>query len=122
MTRDPELIRKLLLFFDEKPGSECVECPPIDGYDEFTIKYHLVLLFDAGYLRCEPVRSTTSDRVIYVVPFDLTWQGHEFLDEARSQPIWDEVMAEVKSKGLASASVQIIKKLLDAAIRKKLDL
>ena len=53
MKRDPELIRKLLLFFDEKPGPEHVKVPPIEGYDELAIKYHLVLLqlaHDANFL------------------------------------------------------------------------
>ena len=78
MKRDFELIRQLLIFFEEKQSPQHIEVPPIDGYDELTIKYHLVLLHDAGLLRCEPVRSSTSERVIYVLPFDLTWEGHGF--------------------------------------------
>lgn len=122
MKRDPQLIRKLLLFFDEKQDTEHIEVPPIDGYDELTIKYHLVLLHDAGYLTCEPFTSTTSDRVIYVLPFDLTWNGHEFLDQIRNEHVWDEVMKAVREKGFLSASVGILKKLADKAIRKRLDL
>lgn len=121
MKRDLELVRKLLLFFDEKPGSEHVELPPISGYEELSIKYHLVLLHDAGYLRCETVKSSTSDRVIYVLPFDLTWSGHEFLDKIREQFIWDEVMATIKEHGFFSASVDFVKKLADSAIRKRLN-
>jgi len=36
--RDLELIRKLLLFFDDKPGPEHIQAPPIPGYDDITIK------------------------------------------------------------------------------------
>lgn len=122
MKRDPELIRKLLLFFDEKPGAEHVEIPPIDGYDELAIKYHLVLLHGAGYLTCEPVTSSSSDRVIYVLPFELTWNGHEFLDEIRNEHVWEDVMTTVREKGFVSTSVHILKKLADNAIRKRLDL
>jgi hypothetical protein len=120
MKRDLELVRKLLLYFDEKPHPEQVEVPPIPEYDEVTIKYHLVLLYDAGYLRCEPIRSKTSDRIIYVLPFELTWDGHEFLDKIRSPHVWDEVMANMKERGFVSASVDFIKRLADAAIRKRL--
>jgi hypothetical protein len=120
--RDLELVRKVLLFFDEKAGAEFVEVPSIPGYDETVIKYHLVLLYDAGYLRCEVVKSSTSDRVIYVLPFDLTWSGHEFLDKIRSQLIWDEVTGSIRERGFVSASVDFIKKLADAAIRKRLGL
>lgn len=54
MKRNFDLIRKLLFFFEEKESPQHVEVPPIDGYDESTIRYHLVLLHDAGLLRCEP--------------------------------------------------------------------
>ena len=122
MKRDAELVRKLLLFFDEKAGPEHVQVPQIPGYDDLTIKYHLVLLYDAGYLICEPVKSSTSDRVIYVLPFDLTWAGHEFLDKIRNEHIWDEMMNDIRDRGLVSASVDILKKLADAAIRKRLSI
>jgi hypothetical protein len=120
MKRDLELVRKLLFLFEEKPGSNLVEVPEIPGYDEWTVKYHLVLLYDAGYLRCEPVKSTSSDRVIYVLPFELTWDGHEFLDKIRNEHVWDEVIGNIKRQGFVSASVDFVKKLADAAIRKRL--
>jgi hypothetical protein len=44
MQRDLELIRKLLLYFDEKAGPGHVDAPQVPGYDELTIKYHLLLL------------------------------------------------------------------------------
>ncbi|RIK62872.1 MAG: hypothetical protein DCC65_16860 [Planctomycetota bacterium] len=105
-------------FLTKRLDSKHVDVPPIPGFEEDVIKYHLVLLHDAGYLRCEPVRSSTSDRVIYVRPFDLTWQGHEFLDKIRNPRIWDEVIASIKEQGFASASVELLKMLADAAIRK----
>ena len=99
MKRDFELIRKLLIFFEEKQPSAHVEIPPIDGYENPVIKYHLVLLHDAGLLRCEPVKSKTSNRVVYVIPFDLTWDGHEFLDKVRSETVWRRIREVIASKG-----------------------
>ena len=99
MKRNFELIRKLLMFFEEKESAKHVEVPPIGGYDERTIKYHLVLLHEAGLLHCEPIRSTTSDRVIYVIPFDLTWDGHEFLDKVRNGNVWIRIRDAITSKG-----------------------
>jgi len=99
MSRDFELIRKLLIFFEEKQSARHVEIPPIDGYDERVIKYHLVLLHQAGFLSCEPVRSKTSDRVIYVIPFDLTWDGHEFLAKVRNEGVWGRIQNVITSKG-----------------------
>jgi len=78
MPRDFELIRKLLMFFHDKLDPSYVEVPDLGAeYSEVQIKYHLGLLYQAGFLNCETVRSTTSDRVIGVLPFDLTWDGHE---------------------------------------------
>lgn len=99
MKRDFELIRKLLLFFEEKESHEAVQVPPVDGYDESTIKYHLVLLHDAGLLRCEPIRSKTSERIIYVIPFALTWQGHEFLDKVKNETVWKKIRKLIAVKG-----------------------
>ena len=103
MKRDFDLIRKLLFFFEEKESPQYVEVPPIDGYDEPTIRYHLVLLHDAGLLRCEPVKSSTSDRVIYVLPFELTWDGHEFLANVKNEGVWRKLQAVVAAKGGALA-------------------
>ena len=51
----------------------------------------------------------------------LTSAGHDFADSARAQPIWDEVMADMKQKGVVSATVDILKKMLNKKIRKRLD-
>lgn len=99
MKRDFDLVRKLLVYFEEKPGPESVEIPPIEGYDDLTIKYHLVLLYDAGLLRCEPETSSSSDRVIYVLPFELTWNGHEFLAKIRDDGLWQKTKDTILGKG-----------------------
>jgi len=122
MRRDLELVRKLLVFFDKQTVANHVDVPPIEGYDAETIKYHLVLLYNAGYLSCEPVRSSASERVIPVLPFELTWAGHEFLDKIRNEHIWNEIMTTVHDRGFVSASVDMLKKLADNAIRKRLGL
>lgn len=103
MKRDFSLIRKLLIFFEEKEDPQAIEVPPIAGYDDITVKNHLVLMYEAGLLRCEPVRSSTSDRVIYVIPFDLTWDGHEFLAKVRDEGRWQKVLATIQERGAALA-------------------
>lgn len=122
MKRDFDLVRKLLVYFEEKPGPEHVEIPPIAGYDELTIKYHLVLLHDAGLLRCEPVTSSSSDRVIYVLPFDLTWDGHEFLAKIRDDGLWRKTKDAILSKGgqltfntITTVATTLMKKMIDMA-------
>lgn len=87
MKRDLDLIRKLLIYFEEKPGPEVEESPAIDGHDQSTVQYHLRLMYDAGLINCETKRSSsTPERIIRVCPFDLTWEGHEFLMKVKVRP------------------------------------
>ncbi|MBN2023632.1 MAG: DUF2513 domain-containing protein [Pirellulales bacterium] len=122
MKRDMELIRELLLFFEEKETREFKKTPRIHDYDDGLIRYHLLLLHEAGYLRCEVTKSSTSDRVVDVLPQELTWDGHEFLDRIRDRFIWDEVVGNMKEHGLTSASVELLKQIADRILRKKIGL
>lgn len=96
MKRDLDLVRKILIHFEEKANDRMEESPIIEGYEAAEIRYHLILMDEAGLLRCERVLSTsTSSRVIRVYPFSLTWQGHEFLSAARNDSLW------LRAKGIA---------------------
>lgn len=121
MKRDLDLIRKLLIFFEDKDSAGHVDPPKVEPYDEPKVKYHLYLMFDAGFLRCESIRSSTSDRVIDVIPFDLTWDGHEFLAKVRSEAAWIKVKATVAERGASMAFAvvnEIATALALAAIRR----
>jgi len=121
MKRDMELIRKLLLFFEDKESPEHVKIPPLEGYDEGTIKTHLELMHDAGLLRCEPVKSSTSDRIIYVIPFELTWAGHDFLQTMRDDTLWKKAKEHVLKPG-ASWSFDILKEWAKHELKERLGL
>jgi len=113
MKRDPELIRKLLIFFEDKKDDTLVDAKSvnIDNHDEDTIRYHMVLMCEAGFLSCEPTNSSTSDRLIDALPFRLTWKGHEFLDAARNDTTWSKAKEMLKSKSL-TVSFEVLQKLL----------
>ena len=100
MKRDFELIRKLLFFFEAREKSEYIESPDINGNESTCIKYHCRLLYDAGFLRCEPITSSTSDRVIRVLGFELTWDGHEFLEKIRTDTMWKKINDYAFDKGI----------------------
>ena len=42
--------------------------------------------------------SSTSDRIIQVIPFELTWKGHEFLSKIRDEGFWQRVKSIVLAK------------------------
>jgi len=103
MRRDFDLIRKLLFFFEEKPDMSPVlwtDPPDVDGYSTDEVKYHLMLLYQADLVDGEPIRSTTSDRIIDMgAVFSLTWEGHEFLEKIRSDTVWEKVKQTTLSIG-----------------------
>ena len=111
MKRDMELIRKLLMFFNEKEEPEMVEAPDIgEEFSRSVIQYHLRLMCQAGWLSYEAERSSTSDRIIRVYPFDLTWEGHEFLAKINADGVWPKLKAIIGAKG-GSMAVSVISQL-----------
>ena len=102
-----------MLFFEEKPDVGVVEAKSIEieGHDTTTIQYHIDLMYEAGFPSCETVSSSTSDRLIYALPFRLTWQGHEFLDAARSDTIWKKARETLANEAL-TVSFEDLYKLL----------
>jgi len=116
MKRDMEVVRKLLLYFEDKPDDRAVDKVDIEGYDAKAIGYHLILLYEAGLIEGEPYVSKTSKRIIDVMPFRLTWEGHEFLAAARNDTVWRKVLAKIASVA-GDAPVAILKDLLMRALR-----
>lgn len=122
MKRDMELVRKLLFYLEEQTVAKFQECEDIhiDGFDSSQIGHHLVWMYQGGLLSGEISRSSsTPERIISVYPFDLTWKGHEFLNDVRDSVVW--IQAKKVSKSIQSASFQIIWDLAKAIIRKKLN-
>jgi hypothetical protein len=119
MKRDLDLVRELLLHFESLP-TDSPGIPAMDGHSELDINYHLILLFEAGLIRAEPQTSQTG-RIIRVLPFSLTWQGHEFLDTARDKTTWNAAKKQVTSK-TGSISFELLKALLIAYAKDKIGL
>jgi hypothetical protein len=45
-----------------------------------------------------------------VLPFRLTWEGHEFLDNVKDQPRWVKIKSLLADKG-GNFSFDLVKKL-----------
>jgi hypothetical protein len=118
--RDMELVRKLLLFFEAKPDQSAIENVEIDGYDREAIGYHLILLYEADLIAAEPYVSKTSNRIIDVLPFRLTWEGHEFLAAARNDSVWFKARSRVASLA-GDVPFTLLKDLLVHALRARAD-
>jgi hypothetical protein len=113
-----ELIRKLLLAVEDWPATGGDRTFASLGADPEELDYNLHLAKEGGLL--EFVTAQNLEGSVFK-RMSLTWSGHDFLDAAREQPIWEEVMTSMKTKGIASASLELMKKMLDKALRKRLD-
>jgi hypothetical protein len=91
-----------------------------EGVSDEKLGYHSYLLVDSGLATGTDVTHMGSSGPEYILGF-LTSAGHDFADSARTQYIWDEVMADMRNKGVVSAAIDVVKKALDARIRKRLD-
>lgn len=119
MKRDLELIRKMVLFIEGDPSGWAPSRIEIDGYTAHQIGYHSYLLVDSGLAVGSDVSTTGSSGPYYLISH-LTSAGHDFADNARNQYVWDEVMDDIHKRGLKSAALEIVKKLLNRAIKKRL--
>ena len=108
MKRDMDLGRKILLELEGEKydgSSRIYDFPIIDNYSESEIEYHVGSLQDAGLLLAEePVDGSL------LIPQKLTWQGHEFLDAARNQNVWEKVKGVAREQG-GSLPFDILKAL-----------
>jgi len=116
MKRDLELVRKLLFALETKPHPKAVKTLEIDGYDDLTVRHHLTLLAQAKLIDYEP-ELTKTGRIIYVIAFNPSWQGYEFLDSVRSDAVWAKVKAQASEKG-AAIPFDVLKSLALEAIKK----
>lgn len=116
MKRDMDLVRSLLLFLEARDDPSGIEAGDIRVGEatKTEVQYHLNLMFQAGLINGEPIRSTTSERLIYVIPFDLTWTGHEFLESVRDPEIWRQAKSGASKAG--TASIEFIWGLAKAAL------
>src|SRR5207249_3255394 len=49
------LVRRLLLHFGRDDAGETMDTPIVDSYDNLEVRLHIVLLHDAGYIRCAEI-------------------------------------------------------------------
>lgn len=106
MKRDYELIRKMLLEIEEKENPLTfarISCPE---YSHEKVVFHVEMLERAGLIYVEGIYSPLGPMVRA-----LTWEGHEFLDQARNETVWKKAMGYVKDKG-GSVSFTILAEVL----------
>jgi hypothetical protein len=109
MKRDLELVRRILLDIEdnrETSGGHSSWSSLVDaGYPAEAIHYHVQLLHDAGLIHADELVPGQW------WPERITWAGHEFLDSARNDKLWNEAKRRVE-KELGSAPFRVVHDLL----------
>ena len=117
MKRDLDLIRQILLDIEgegedpsRRPGFASIAD---DGYDPEAIPYHVQLMHDAGLI--------VADELVpgQWWPERITWEGHEFLDLARNDALWQRTKRDVESQA-GSAPFQVVRDLLRRRVNEQL--
>ena len=114
MKRDWELVRKILTALESKSSTQDILNPKeVEGYNEETVSYHIQLLIEAGLI--EGTCSKVLNAPLHCVAYRLTWGGHEFIDEIRTDTVWNKVKRILTDKGI-ELSFESIKIAVKAVI------
>jgi Hypothetical protein (DUF2513) len=118
MKRDLDLVRLILLHLEggegASPSGSVVSAFVEKGHDIATLHYHLQLLHDAGLIEASEVMPGQW------WPERITWSGHEFLDAARNEDLWQETRRRVETS-LGSAPFLLFHEMLIRLSRARLD-
>jgi hypothetical protein len=115
-----ELIRKMILLVEDSPDGDAPWPMKIDGYTDQQVGYHAYLIGDAGLAETCDITSSGDKCTMHRIT-GLNSAGHDFAESARMPFVWNEVMADLRAKGMVSASADVLKRLLDKYLRKHLD-
>ncbi len=113
MTRDMELVRKILLEVQARTDlrPRVVE---ISGYDPLIVERHVSLLFKALEGIPKPSASP-GPPAIFVA--DSSWEGHDFISALNNDGVWAKMKQSLSAADLATLPLTIIKDAAVAALR-----
>ena len=126
MKLNPNCVRDILLQLEELPyqGSTTPEdlSSVLSSYTEDEISYCCFKLAEANYIDISTIRTIGMSGPAIRSINDITFYGHEFLNNIRSEKIWDNVKAVGTKVGAASISAftQIAAGVVTAVIKNQL--
>jgi len=109
--RDVDLIRQIILQAEQ--ANEKINAGAkfkVKGYDDILVAKHIELFVEADLLKARLTRTDT-DGVVGAYVERLTWDGHEFLDAARNENVWNKAKVIIKEK-VGTVSFEVLKTLL----------
>jgi hypothetical protein len=110
MKRDMDLVREILMVMEDHEHGFAPNPFEVPGYTEEVVGYHLALMGEAGLIRAHDV-TTHNAATPTAIASRITWEGHEFLANARNETVWSKVKSIVVAKG-GSVSFEVLKFLV----------
>ena len=100
MKRDMELIRKILFHIEENyvAGQKWIRSITIDGYEDAVVTEHILLAYESGLI--QDIKDVSSLGGTFYFVGNLSNSGYDFLDNVRSDTVWNKTKATIKEKGL----------------------
>ena len=95
MKRDMDLCREILIQLEEKEQPAGWVNLTVPGRTDAEISYHIRLLAETGLIDAQDLTTLTS---VDWRAKRLTWDGHEFLDVARNEGVWQKTKSFVLEK------------------------
>lgn len=110
MKRDMDLVRQILMVMEDHEHGFAPDPLEVAGYTEEVVGYHLTVMGEADLIK---VTSTTpfGSASPTALASRITWEGHEFLANARNETVWSKVKSIVVAKG-GSVSFEVLKFLV----------
>lgn len=118
MNRDFDLIRKIMTDIEMLPSGECKQQFEYPEIDTTTALYHVALLIDAGLIRGKTEEHSEG---IDVIVFDLTWNGHDFLDAMKDDNLWNKAKENILKPGM-SFTFDLLLEYLKFQVKQKIGL
>ena len=110
MKRNMELVRELLLRVEADEGFGSLA----SKYSQEEIVGHVEILLDAKLLEGKVYKDLSgAPGSAYIQR--LTWAGHEFLDNARNDTVWNKVTSTIKNAA-TTASFDVLVEMLKAGV------
>lgn len=113
MKRDIELTREILVALEELESFDEPVIPNIPGRSKHELVYHIKLLSEAGLIEAQ--NWSTGDGSEWVAT-SLTSSGHDFLDAARNNTIWEKAKTMVVDQG-SVLTIEALKVALSQVVR-----
>ena len=126
MKLNADCVRSVLLELEEKPLDNYLPedlSESVEKYGAENVEYTILKLQEAGYIHAGITRTLSGDYEIFGI-FDITFQGHEFLNSIRSPSVWERLKDSTLEGGTACLKVvgDIAVEILKEVAKQKLNL